>query len=238
LRARKVVLLVLPALALFLFACQSKPGPVITSTPTITPLEIVSRSADAMLSVESLHFNIERDGALAYIDSGNLLAFKRAQGDFQSPDRMRAVVRVITAFTPVDIGMVALGDEQYTTDPITGEWGRLPPEWGQLNLVVIFDPETGIQQLLKDGVIDLELVGTEEIDGRLYYRISGQASGERMYDMTLGFIGQGDVELDIWVDAEDYYVRRLHVTDPVTDPENPTTWTLEFSNFGQAVEVW
>ena len=236
-RDRKAILLALLALVTFLFACQSEPTPVVTSTPTITPLEIVSRSADAMLSVESLHFSIERDGALAYIDSGNLLAFKRAQGDFQAPDRMRAVIRVITAFTPVDMGMVALGDEQYTTDPITGEWGRLPPEWGQLDLVVIFDPETGIQQLLKDGVIDLELVGMEEIDGRPQYRISGRASGERMYDMTLGFIGQGDVELDIWIDAEDYYVRRLEIVDPVTDPEDPTTWTLEFSNFGQAVEI-
>ena len=190
-----------------------------------------------MLTVESLHFNIERDGALAYIDSGGLLAFKRAEGDFQSPDRMRAVVRVITAFTPVDVGMVALGDEQYTTDPITGEWGQLPPEWGQLNLVVIFDPETGIQQLLKDGVTDLELLGTEEIDDRLQYRIRGRASGERLNDMTLGFIGQGDVELEVWVDAEDHYVRRLYITDPVTDPEDPTTWTLEFSSFGQAVEI-
>ena len=237
LRDRIVVFLVLLALPLFLFACQSEPAPVATDTPEFTPLEIIAQAADAVLSVETLHFSIERDGALAYIDSGNMLAFKRAQGDFQSPDRMRAIVRVITAFTPVEVGMVAIGDEQYTTDPITGEWGRLPPEWGQLNLVVIFDPETGLQQLLKDGVFDLELVGMEEIDGRLHYRISGAASGERMNDMTLGFIGQGDVELDVWVDAADYYVRRLRIVDPVTDPEDPTTWTLEFSGFGQSVEI-
>jgi len=237
LRDRKVVLLVLLAFSLFLFACQSEPAPVATDTPTLTPLEIIAHSADAMLSAQSLHFSIERDGALAYIDSGNLLAFKRAQGDFESPDRMRAVVRVITAFTPVDVGMVAIGDEQYNTDPITGEWGRLPPEWGQLNLVVIFDPETGLQQLLKDGVLDLELVGTEEIDDRLHYRISGTASGERMSNMTLGFIGQGDVRLDVWVDDVDYYVRRLRIVDPMTDPEDPTTWTMEFTHFGQSVEI-
>ena len=126
-------------------------GLVLTAAMPL-PQEIVAQAAEAMLSLDSLHFNIEREGALAYIDAGQLLAFKRAEGEFRLPDQMRAIVRVITAFTPVEIGMVVLGDDQYATDPITGKWGRLPPEWGQFNLVVLFDPQTGLQGLLKPGI--------------------------------------------------------------------------------------
>ena len=235
---RKIVFLVLSALLLFLLtACENEPAPVATETPALSPLEILTQAAEVMLSIDSLHFGIERDGALTYIDADQMLAFKRAEGDIRLPDQMRATVRVITAFTPVEIGMVALGEDQYATDPVTGEWDRLPPEWGQLNLVVLFDPETGLQRLLKDGIFDLTLVGIEEIDGQPHYRISGRASGERMNHMTLGFIGHGDVELDVWVSTADHHTRRLRIVDTATDPEDPTTWILEFSDPGQPVEI-
>jgi lipoprotein LprG len=191
-----------------------------------------------MLSVQALHFNIERDGALVYIDDSQLLAFKRAEGDFVVPDEMRATVRIITAFTPVNLGMIVLGNEQYATDPITGRWGVLPDEWGQFNLAVLFHPETGLQGLLEDGIAGLELLGAEEVEKRPCYHLSGQVNGERMSAATLGFIGEeGDVEVDVWVDSEDFYMRRLTVVEPYTDPDEPTTWDLVFSQFGQEVKI-
>ncbi len=221
-----------------LIACKSEPGPTATETPALTPLEIADHAAEAMLSIESLHFSIERDGALVYIDADQLLAFKRAEGDFELPDRMRAVVRVITAFTPIDVGMMVLGDDQYATDPITGQWGRMPPEWGQFNLFVLFDPETGLQRLLKDGIVDLTLVGVEEIEGHPYYHLTGRASGERMNAMTLGFIGgRSDVELELWIGTDDFYVRRLRIVEPDADFDEPTTWDLGFWNLGEPVDI-
>ena len=217
-----------------LTACKSEPTPVAT---VVAPMEIVLSAAEAMLSVESMHFSVERDGALAYIDTEELLAFKRAEGDFELPDRMRAIVRIITPITPIDIGMVALGDDQYATDPITGQWGQLPPEWGQFNLIALFDPETGLQRLLKDGIYDLVSVGIEEIEEQPHHRVIGRASGERMSAMTLGFIGYGDVELEVWIGTEDFYVRRLRIVEPETDPDDPRAWDLEFSKLGQPVEI-
>ena len=240
---RAFVLGLLVLLFSLLTACQGEPTPVATPTPTPTPTpelaprEIAKRAAEAMLSVDSLHFTIERQGALAYIDTDQLLAFKRAEGDFGLPDRMRALVRVITAITPIDIGMVVLGDDQFATDPITGEWGRLPSEWGQFSLLTLFDPEWGLQGLLKDGIIDLTLVGSEEIEEQRHYRLTGQASGERMNAMTLGFIGRGDVELEVWIGMNDFYVRRLRIVDPETDLNDPTTWNLEFSQLGEPIEI-
>jgi lipoprotein LprG len=220
-----------------LTACKSEPTPVATETPTLAPLEIAARASEAMLSAAALHFTVEREGALAYIDTDQMLAFKRAEGDFGAPDRLRTIVRVITAFTPIEIGMVVLGEDQYATDPITGQWGRLPPEWGQFNLLALFNQETGLQALLQDGILDLALVGSEEINKQRHYHLVGRASGERMSAMTMGFIGRGNVDLDVWIGAEDHYVRRLIIVEPETDPDDPTTWSLEFSNLAQPVEI-
>jgi hypothetical protein len=223
--------------SLHLCACGGEPTPTATATPGLSPIEIANHAAEAMLAVESLHFKVERDGALVYIDEGQLLAFKRAEGDFGLPDQMRAVVRIITAFTPIDIGMIVLGSEQYATDPITGQWGLLPPDWGQFNLAALFHPETGLQSLLKDGIIDLALVGTEELEKQLHYHLSGRVNGERINAATLGFIGDGDTEVQVWIGAEDFYMRRLHIVEPGTDLEDPTTWDLTFSGMGQPVEI-
>jgi lipoprotein LprG len=235
---RKLFVLGLLVISLSLaVACENEPEPTVTATPASSPLEIAAQAAEAMLSVDSLQFNIEREGAPAYIDANQLLAFKRAEGEFALPDRMKAVVRVITAFTPVDVGMVVIGEDQYATDPITGEWGVLPPEWGQFSLVVLFDPETGLQRLLQDGILDLTLQGMEEIEGQPHYHLAGQASGERMNAMTLGFIGRGDVDLEVWIGADDFYVRRLRIVEPETKPDDPTTWELQFSNYGEPVDI-
>ena len=58
----------------------------------------------------------------------------------------------------------------------------------------------------------------EEIEDQPHYRVTGRASGERMSAMTLGFIGLGDVELEVWIGTEDFYVRRLRIVEPETDP--------------------
>jgi lipoprotein LprG len=235
-RKRKILVFIL-VLSACLGACGSEPAPAATPTPALTPLEIAGRAAEVMLVADSLHFTIERDGALAYIDANQLLAFKRAEGDYVLPDRMKTVVRVVTAFTPVDIGMVVLGDDQYATEPVTGAWGRLPTDWGQFNLMVLFEPDTGLQKILRDGVVDLALVGSEEIEQQPHYHLAGRVDGELMSAATLGFIGHGDVDLEVWIGAQDYHVRRLLITEPETDPTDPTTWELVLSQWGQPVEI-
>jgi lipoprotein LprG len=113
----------------------------------------------------------------------------------------------------------------------------MPPEWGRFNLVTMFDPDTGLQRLLKDGIFDLELAGTEEIEGQTHYHLTGRAEGERINAMTLGFIGQGEVALEVWVGVDDYYMRRIWIVETASDPQDPTTWNLEFSNLGEPVEI-
>ncbi len=217
-------------------ACGRPPAPTATATVALSPQEIATQAAEAMLAAESLHFVVERDGAPAYIDADGLLSFKRAEGDFVRPDKLRALVRLVTAFAPVEIGMIVLGEEQFATDPITGQWQLLPPEWGQLNLAVLFDPTIGVRGLLRDGLYDLKLMGQETLDGRPFYHLAARALGERVSAMTLGMIGGTDVDLEAWIGTEDYHVRRLYIVERDGE-DQPTTWDLTFSQPDQQVEI-
>jgi hypothetical protein len=90
---------------------------------------------------------------------------------------------------------------------------------------------------LNEGIQDLELAGFDEIEDQRHYRLAGRAGGQQMHDMTLGFIGNGDVELEVWIGTEDFYMRRLRIVEPETDPEDPTRWEMQFSQLGQPVEI-
>ncbi len=222
-------------LPLLLAACGGD-DPEPTPTISLTPQEITGRSAQVMLAVNSLHFLIEREGAIAYLDEGEVMGFKRAEGDFGKPDQVRTKIRVVTDVTPFDVYFIALGEEQYVTDPISGSWRQIPPEWG-FNPAIIFNPQIGILKLLQEGLENLALVGSEKLDGLSHYRLSAQVNPERLRNMTAGLIGQGQIRVEIWIGMDDFYLRQAYLVEPETDPQDPTTWGFHFSAFDEPVDI-
>jgi len=222
--------------SLLLAACGGGGGKAPTPTVSLSPREITDRSAKVMLAVNSLHFLIERNGVIAYLDEEEVLGFKRAEGDFEQPDRVRTKIRIVTEVTPFDIAFIALGDEQYVTDPLSGGWRQIPPEWG-FNPAIIFDSEVGILKLLQEGLENLSLVGSDKIDGLPHYRLAGQVNAERIREMSAGLIGRGQVRVEIWIGADDFYMRQAHLVEPETDPQDPTTWEFRFSAFNEPIEI-
>jgi hypothetical protein len=55
--------------------------------------------------------------------------------------------------------------------------------------------------------------------------------------MSGGLIPAGNVILDAWIDSETDLIHRVHLLLPDSDQEEPTEWTIKFSDFGQPVEI-
>lgn len=47
----------------------------------------------------------------------------------------------------------------------------------------------------------------------------------------------GRLEVDLWVDAETFRIRRVRLVELDSDPREPTVWTLGLSAFDRPVEI-
>ena len=225
-------------LLLLSIGCGSKANRL----PELSAEEIVGNSAEAMRDLDGFRFNIDRDGALAYLDPGHTLAFGSAIGDYVTPDRARAQVKVIGPGLVTTVSVISVGAVQWETNVITGVWTELPPDWG-FNPTIIFDAEIGLQAILTEDTSELVVLPPEKIaDGpdQLLYAVSGKMQGERVHLMSGLLIGPDELTFELWVMPETFEVIRVIITDPPdadSEQTKPTIWQLDFSQFNQTVEI-
>ena len=65
----------------------------------------------------------------------------------------------------------------------------------------------------------------------------GSIAGLRLQAISDGKLGAGPVTLDLWADAETLRATKLQLVDTATDPVDPSTWTLTFSDYDQDVAI-
>ncbi|MDM8527173.1 LppX_LprAFG lipoprotein [Anaerolineales bacterium HSG24] len=223
-------------LLILLSACSFSSGPTGTPTPDLPVKEIVQRSSQAMLKAETLHFSIKLSGRLAYIDRPPTTALKSVVGDLLRPDSLRAIVKVSTLGLVSEVGLISIGKTSYVTNPINQRWQILPPEWGwYFDPRAPFDEHRGIPAVIPH--VPFRKLGMVEIDGQPYYHVEGMAQGKQITGWTAGLIVEGEVPVTMWIDPQTFLIRRVELVETATDPERPTTWVIEFTDYGQELEV-
>lgn len=207
-----------------------------TAAPQIPPAEAVSRAGEAMLQAPSFHFKIDLGGRPVVLNQLTQLSLRSAEGDFARPDKMGVHLKVLLAVAAAELDMIALGDEQYLTNVLTRQWEVLPPEFG-FNPAIMFDPQTGLEQVLKGGLDTAQWIGTETVDGQNLWHLQGAISGERLQSMSGGLISTGPIDVELWLEPDTYLPRKAVIVDKDSDPEKPTTWTMTFSSYGKDVNI-
>ncbi len=211
-------------------------GPTPTPTPDLSAQEIIQRASRAMLAAKTLHFTIDLTGALDYIDRPPTTALKHVQGDLVRPDKVRGLVKVSSLGLVSEIGLISIEGQSYVTNPINQRWQALPPEWGwYFDPRLPFDEQYGIPAVAPQ--IPMQKIGVEQTEEEFYYHLNGVAQGEQITWWTAGLIASGDVPIDVWVDTDTFLIQRVHLVELTSDPERPTEWDIQFSNFDQPVEV-
>jgi len=225
----KKLLFVLVLLSLLLTACG-------TDIPQIPPTDVIARAGEAMLQAPSFHFKIDISGKPVVLNQLTQLSLRSAEGDFARPNQIGVHLKVLLAVAAAELDMIALGDEQYLTNVLTKQWEVLPPEFG-FNPAVMFDPQIGLEQLLKSGLDNAHWIGVETLDGKSVFHLQGSLSGERLQGMSGGLISKGPVDVDLWIEPDTYLPRKAVIVDKDSDPEKPSTWTMTFSSYGKDVNI-
>lgn len=212
------------------------PTAIPTPTPAPSPDDIARQAGSRMMALDSMHFVVELSGTLTYLDKPPTLALKRMEGDLVNPDQVRAIVQVSSFGVIAQIGVIGLGSDQYITNPLNQQWEVLDPEAGfYFDTSLIFDPEHGIEAILKDTDWTFGEPGTSQEEE--YYLLQGQVPGERISALTFSMVSSGRATVDLWVSRADYYVHRIELTELDSDPLDPTHWVMELSAFDEPVQI-
>lgn len=222
--------------ALMLVACGGGNSSDEPTEPTI-PADaqaIVDASAAAMGATTSVRFELRRSGAPVYIDQVEQLALNSVVGQFEVPRSAQAVLEVeVEGGLISELGAVALDDEIWLSNPITGVFEPLPVGI-DVDPSLFFDPENGWQPLMED-LTDIDLVGVEERDGADRYHLTATAPADRVEVVTAGLVRDQDVEIDFWIQPVTGEVRSAEFTTTVEGDE--VDWALELSDYGDDFDI-
>ncbi|NND75848.1 MAG: LppX_LprAFG lipoprotein [Ilumatobacter sp.] len=226
-RDRRRALATLLASAVLLAACagESSAEP---SGPTLPPDvdAILSASAVAMGDVTSVRFDLARSGQRVYIDQFDKIALDRVVGEFAVPQSAQAVLDVeVNDSLKTQLAAIALGDEVWLSNPITGTYETLP-EGYDIDPSKFFDPENGWRPLLAN-LADAELVGVEDGD----YHVRGTATSDQIRTITAGLVRNQDVGIEFRIDRVTGLVASCAFTTDLG--AGAIDWTLELTRYGE-----
>ncbi|HLF01621.1 MAG TPA: LppX_LprAFG lipoprotein [Anaerolineales bacterium] len=211
--------------AALLAAC----GP--TPTPTPTPDELLDRAGEAVLAMTSAQFALTREGAPAVLDPQTNTTFSEATGQYLAPDRVSATAKVTLFGTVAEIQMLWVPEGVYISNPLTGALTKTTIDTA-FNGAAMFGVN-GAAAVLKDGLTNVQLVGTEKIDEIDAYHLKGEADGAKLGPLTAGALAADKTyPVDVWMDVATSNLVRIHVAESETDG-----WLLELFDINVPVEI-
>ena len=137
------------------------------------------------------------------------------------------------------VNVISIAEIQWQTNPLTGRWEELPPNWG-FNPATLFAPEVGLQAILTEDMTGLTLAGREPLAGvsdESLYVLSGKVGGERLAQISGGLIGPEETAVRMWIRPGTYELVRVVLTGPASTGEEPGVWQVDFSQYDQTVEI-
>ncbi len=226
----------LATLAITVAACGGGSPSDEPTEPTLPAdaASIVAASAQAMGDTTSVRFELRREGAPVFIDRFEKLTLNTAVGEFTVPRAARALLTVgIDGGTTTELGAIALDDEVWLSNPMTGEFETLPAGF-DIDPSLFFDPQNGWRPLMEN-LSDVSLVGLEDRDGAQRYHVAATAPAAQVEAITARLVRDQDVDIDFWIQPVTGEVREARFE---ADFDGATVqWTLALSDYGAEFDI-
>ena len=150
------------------------------------------------------------------------------------PRSAQAVLEVeVNGSLTTELGAIALDDEVWLSNPITGDFETLPAGY-DIDPSLFFDPENGWRPLMAN-LTDVEYLGTESRDGNDRYHIRGTAPAEQVETITARLVRDQEVVIDFWIQPVTGLVYAAEFSTPFSGGE--VDWTLELSEYGDDFDI-
>lgn len=201
--------------------------------PDAIAAEVIAASADAMAQVRSVEFEVERDEAPIFIDQFGSIALDKVRGQFNVPTRAQAELTVtIDGNFATRLGAVAIDDEVWISNPVTGDFETLPAGY-DIDPSRFFDPENGWRPLLAN-LRDAEIIAIDDRGGDRYH-VRGIAPAAEVRNVTVGLVRDQEVEVDLWIHPGTFLVTHAEF-DTVIDGAT-SEWALSLDRYGDTFTI-
>ncbi|MBO0777866.1 MAG: LppX_LprAFG lipoprotein [Ktedonobacteraceae bacterium] len=153
---------------------SAKPG----TRPTAQ--QLIAAAQKNFASVSSFHviMQVQNPGKA---EQGQV-QIRNASGDVLMPDKVKAQATVILSGQAVTVDLISIGDSQYITDPITGQWRVIK---GVLDPRTLTNPKTGIVSVF-DKLQNVSQPTPDVVNGVQCWRINGQLDSKHIAFITGG----------------------------------------------------
>ena len=198
--------------------------------PNLTPEQVIEKAIPALQSANSFHFNLET----SKVDKPQPGLFvTKADGDVARPDKLVGDVSALAFGLPVNIKVVVDGNNQYMTDPASGQWTVMS---GMLNVAEYFNPN-GVGDIMA-GVKGLQADGNETVNGSDSYRLKGSVPAEALKKLSPEVDATGDLQTIMWIGSTDFLLRRVQLTGPFFQGEpQDIVRTINMSDYNKQVVI-
>ncbi len=223
------------AAVVVLAACTGSEESAAPAGPKLDPEPrgLQTISAAAMGEVQSVRFSLSRTGAPVFIDAAEAISLESLEGVFSSPASAEAELKVlVNQSLGTKIGAVAIDEEIWLSNPVTGKFETLPPGF-DIDPSSFFDPKGAWQPLLEK-LTDVSFIAEEDRDGEAYH-ITGTAPEEQIRSITAGLVRGEDVVVDLWLDPSSGLVKAIEFETSLAG--EPTQWELTLSDYGESFEI-
>ena len=190
--------------------------------------------AQAMGAVTSVRFEVERSEAPVFIDQVESIALNTILGTFEVPGSANAILQVtVNDALNTELGAIAIDDEVWLTNPVTGQFETLPPGF-DIDPSLFFDPVNGWRPLIED-LTDTRFVAEEQRNGATRYHLTGTAPAERMQSITAGLVRGQEVALDMWVHPVTGEVSELEFSTVFDGAQSD--WLITLTEYGEDFNI-
>lgn len=201
--------------------------PAASPTP-VNPQAVLERSGEVMEALESFHFRLTHENGGTPLGQG--LVIREVQGDVARPDKISLELSGLAGNLAMRLSLIAIGEDSFISNPITGEWEAVPPEVSPLGF---FEPTKGVSEIMKR-IESPRLISTDD-DG---YTISGTIPSESLASL-FGAVEEGNsIDINVVIDATSLFLLEARLEGRITASEQDgVIRIITLSHFNEPVEI-
>jgi hypothetical protein len=229
------MLLIVP----LLFACGNDENeadpPDATSVPEQDPAAILAAASVRIGATQSLRFTLDIQGS-TFVDDAKTIQLLSARGTLARPGLVDVQFQVrLLGTQTASIWMITAGDQSWTTDLISGEWGPAPEEFGY-DPSRLFDTQDGLGPIMGK-ITNPVVAGEETIADRATWHIHGTVPQSIIGPITANTMHGDPVTFDMWIDQETSDVLRVRLIEPGDEDKDPATWVMDLRDHDKPVTI-